>query len=154
MRGGEYETARGSMRSESVRWRLACLLIGMSLCLGACAGHSHLFGGSNEEDAEINVYPTNYKADILAGMHAYLNDPTGIRDAGVSEPMLKSVTNSPRYVVCVQFNGKQNGNTYAGVREFAAVFLAGHFDRFVEKAQEQCAGVSYTPFPELEKLPR
>jgi hypothetical protein len=123
------------------------------LTLCACAGHQ-LFGGGNADDEGINAYPTNYKADILGGMHAYLNDPTGIRDAAVSEPMLKPVGSDTRYIVCVQFNGKLNGNTYAGDRVFAAVFLAGHFDRFVEKAQEPCAGASLAPFPELEKLPR
>ena len=141
------------MRGASVRWRLAGRIIGTTLLLGACSGHQDWFGGSAADDA-INAYPANYKADILAGMHAYLNDPTGIRDAAVSQPVLKSVDYNTRYVVCVQFNGKQSGSTYAGIREFAAVFLAGHFDHFVEKAQEQCAGAAYTPFPELEKLPR
>jgi len=57
-------------------------------------------------------------------------------------------------VVCLRFNGKQNGNTYAGVREIAAIFLAGHLDRFLETAHEQCAEAIYAPFPELGKLPR
>jgi hypothetical protein len=142
------------MRGDSVRWRFASLLIGAAPLLCACAGSQHLIGSGSDVEAEINVYPTNYKSDILAGMHAYLNDPTGIRDAAISEPMLKSAGNNTRYVVCVQFNGKLTGNTYAGTREFAAVFLAGHFDHFIEKAQDQCAGVAITPFPELEKLAR
>ena len=96
----------------------------------------------------------NYKPDILAAMHAYYNDPTGIREAAISEPMLKSVGGTTRYIVCVRFNAKQNGTTYAGVRDFAAVFIAGRFDRFVETAREQCAGAAYAPFPELEKLTR
>ena len=41
-------------------------------------------------------------------MHAYLNNPTGIRDATMSTPMLKPVGNSTRYVVCLRFNGKQD----------------------------------------------
>src|SRR5215472_5019491 len=52
--------------------------------LGAC-GHNLVPDGD-----EINVYPTNYKSDILAAMHAYLNNPTGIRDAAISEPTRKS----------------------------------------------------------------
>jgi hypothetical protein len=140
------------MQSDCVRWRLATLFIGATFLLGACSSGRSLFG--NDEDAQINAFPTSYKSDILAGMHAYLNDPTGIRDAAISQPMLKSVDYTTRYVVCLQFNSRQNGNTYAGVKEFAAVFLAGHFDHFVEKAQEQCAGVAYAPFPELQNLPR
>jgi hypothetical protein len=140
------------MLGNSVRQWRAGVLLGATLLMGAC-GHHH-FGAGDDEDPGINAYPASYKADILGGMHAYLNDPTGIRDAGISEPILKPVGDNTRYVVCVQFNGKLVGNSYAGDKVFAAVFLAGHFDHFVEKAQEPCAGATFTPFPELEKLPR
>lgn len=138
---------RGRMNGNGVRWRPAGFIIVAALWLGACAAH-------RSDIAEINVYPSTYKSDILGGVHAYLNDPTGVRDASIAEPALKTVVNEPRYVVCLRFNAKQNGNTYAGVKDFAAVFLAGHFDRFAEKPQELCAGATYQPFPELEKLPR
>jgi hypothetical protein len=140
------------MQSDSMRWRRSGLLVVATLMLGAC-GHHHL-GGEDDEDPGLNAYPTGYKTDILGAMHAYLNDPTGIHDAAISEPMLKKIGDSTRYVVCLQFNGKLNGTGYAGDKVFAAVFLAGHFDHFVEKAQDACGGVSLTPFPELEKLPR
>jgi hypothetical protein len=151
---GEREGARGSMRSNGVRWRGISLSIGAALILAGC-GHHHLDSSDNEDDQNLNQYPTNYKADILGGMHAYLNNPTGIRDAAISEPMLKPVANGTRYVVCVQFNGKMNANGgYAGDKVYAAVFLGGHFDHFVEQAREPCAGATLTPFPDLEKLPR
>lgn len=87
-------------------------------------------------------------------MHAYLNDPTGVRDAGIAEPALKSVGNSRRYVVCLRLNAKQNGKHYAGTREMGAVFVVGRFDHFADPAKEACAGAIYVPFPELEKLTR
>ncbi|HTP92895.1 MAG TPA: hypothetical protein VMJ52_14230 [Xanthobacteraceae bacterium] len=141
------------MRSHDARWPLASMLIGLALLLAAC-GHRNVEPGYGGYEG-TGAYPTNYKSEILGAMHAYLNDPTGIRDAAISEPMQKTVANFQRSVVCVRFNGKQNGsNTYAGVKEFAAVFLAGHFDQFIEKSADLCAGVIYSPFPELEKLPR
>lgn len=106
------------------------------------------------DDSEINVYPANYKSEILAAMHAYLNDPTGIREPALSEPAVKSINNSNRFLVCVRFNGKRRGSEYAGVKEIGALFIAGRFDRFVESVHEQCAGVAYAPFPELGKLTR
>jgi hypothetical protein len=136
--------------ANDARWRLAGLLVGATLVLGACAhGRS-----SDAADDDLNLVPTSYKADILAGMHAYLNDPTGIRDAGIAEPALKAIGGNKRYVVCLRFNAKQHGNTYAGTREVAAVFVSGRFDRFVEMAHEQCDDASYAPFPELGKLSR
>ena len=128
------------------------LCLGGTLALGGCGRHHHP-QADNTDDSGINAYPKNYKADIIAGMHAYLNDPTGIHDAAISEPALKQIGNLTRYVVCVKFNPKKNAKEYAGIKEVAAVFLAGRFDDFVETPKEQCADVTYAPFPELQKLP-
>jgi len=158
---------------DSVRWRFASLILGLAFFLGACAHGLHLSDTPSPEDAEINTLPANYKADILGAMHAYLSDPTGIRDAAIAEPALKAVGNTKRYVVCLRFNAKKRGNEYAGVKEIAAVFMVGRFDRFEtsretsheashetshdashDASHEICAGASYTPFPELQKLSR
>jgi len=130
-------------------------LIIVALALSACAGHGNR-GDAAGGDEGINAYPTNYKTDILAAMHAYLNDPTGIRDAGISEPVLKppSLTMPSRYMLCLRFNPKKTATVYDGMREVAAVFVAGRFDQFVETPKELCSGVTYAPFPELEKLSR
>ncbi len=143
------------MQADGARWRLAGMILGMALLLGACAHGHHSSDAAGGDDEEINAYPTNYKPEILGAMHAYLNDPTGIRDAGISDPSLKPVGGgAKRYVVCLRFNAKKRGNDYAGARDFAAVFIAGRFDHFAETAHEQCAGAAYTPFPELERLSR
>jgi len=119
----------------------------VALLLGGC-GH---LGADNDSGA--NAYPANYKADILGAMHAYLNNPTGVRDAALSEPAIKTVGGTTRYMACLKFNAKKNANDYAGMKEIAAVFLAGRFDQFVENTKDICAGVTYAPFPELQKLP-
>jgi len=126
--------------------RRASLLVGAFLALGAC---SHQDNGLDEE---INAYPAHYKADILAAMHAYLNDPTAIRDAAIGDPALKDTGGTTRYTVCLKFNAKKNNTTYAGVREIAAVFLVGRFDHFIETPKDLCSGVTYAPFPELQNL--
>jgi hypothetical protein len=141
-------------------------LASLALALTSCA---HRTPDATTE-AEINVFPTNYKSDILGAMHAYLNDPTGIRDAAISDPALKTVANTTRYTVCIRFNAKKNGSKdYAGSRQIAAVFQVGKFDRFIDSASNRdanaeanskepnlkdlCAGVTYAPFPELQQLP-
>ena len=136
------------------------LIAAIAFTLGACA-HQHppsdaAVYGSEEQ---INTYPANYKTDITAAMRAYLNDPSGIRDASVSDPVLKPASTSmpERYVACLRFNAKKTATVYAGTKEIAAVFLAGRFDQFVETPKEEqplCATATYAPFPELEKLPR
>ena len=137
------------------------MLLSLMLALGAC-GHDLLPDGD-----EINVYPTNYKSDILAAMHTYLNNPNGVRDAAISEPTLKSTgtveqpDNLPvlgphtgnRYVACLRFTPKKNAGEYGGTREIAAVFMGGRLDRFVDLPKTECTGVTYAAFPELQKLP-
>jgi hypothetical protein len=146
---------------------LRSAMLGLTLVLGGCANglNSLGIGGTPPaNDPDINVYPADYKPDILGAMHAYLADPTGIRDAGIADPALKTVGGNLRYVVCLRFNAKKPPRgDYAGTKELAAVFVAGRFDRFAEipkgeKAdrdeRDRCAGAAYAPFPELGKLAR
>jgi hypothetical protein len=140
---------------------LKSALFALALALGGCAHGSSFGGAAAENDPDINVLPANYKPEILAAMHAYLADPTGIRDAGISPPALKTAGGNLRYVVCLRFNAKKRGNEYAGTKEVSAVFVAGRFDRFLEIPKEEhaderdrCAGAVYAAFPELEKLTR
>jgi hypothetical protein len=107
-----------------------------------------------------NVYPANYRAELLAYLRTYLNDPSGVREAQVSEPVLRSVGPGNRYVVCVRFNPRKVGGGYAGAREHMVVYVGGKLDRFVElrgeqqAKGEQCSGATYAAFPELESLTR
>jgi hypothetical protein len=159
MRGSAARRARilGSASLHSGTRNLASLLLAfLAASLGACGHHPPDTATENE----INVYPTNYKSDILGAMHAYLSNPTGIRDAAISDPALKTVANVTRYTACLKFNAKKDGsNDYAGARTIAAVFQVGRFDRFVDgtnaketNAKDLCTGVTYTPFPELQKM--
>jgi hypothetical protein len=145
MRGG---AARRASVLQSTGVFLGMMLLGP--LLGSC-GH-HQPGADSDNGA--NVYPANYKSDLLGAMHAYLNNPTGIRDAAVSQPAIKTLAGTTRYTACLKFNAKKKGgNDYAGVKEIVAVFLAGRFDQFVENSKDICAGATYEPYPELQKLP-
>ncbi len=130
------------------------------LVLGGCAAD---LGPSETElkarwDAQ-NIYPGDYKADLLAFLRTYLNDPSHVRDAGVSSPRLKSVSSGrgSRYVACVRFNARDSEGKYQGPKEGAAIYASGKLERFLDRprdVQDSCKGVSYLPFPELQKLMR
>jgi hypothetical protein len=124
------------------------MLIAMLLLSGCAAAITQ----RAETEARVNIEPTNYKADIIAFMRTYLNDPSQIREAAVSEPMIKTVGTDNRYVVCLRYNARNTQGKYAGARDRLAVFLSGRFDRIVENAREQCKDVALAPFPELERL--
>ena len=103
-----------------------------------------------------NVYPQNYKNDLMAFMRTYLNDPTRVRNASVSQPVLKQAGPGQRYVACVRYNARVDGK-YAGSKDGAATFVSGKLDRFFDgklDVKELCKDAVYAPFPELETLTR
>jgi hypothetical protein len=54
----------------------------------------------------------------------------------------------------VRFNAKNSTGKYEGARDRMVVFLAGRLDTVVNARGDECAGVKYQPFPELERLGR
>lgn len=144
---------------------ISTVLLGVAVA--ACSG-SFFGGDASRRQAEEakNTPPVNYRADLAAFMRTYLNDPTNIRSASVSQPELKTLGPVDRYVACLRFNAKNSSGQYAGLRDSLAVFIAGKLDRLIElkgtgpeAIQNQhfadfCAAVAYQPFPELEHLSR
>jgi hypothetical protein len=117
-----------------------------------------------EREADINVYPAGYRADLVAAMRAYVSDPAGIRDAWVANPAIVQVGQRRRYAACVRF--RSGGST---PRTALAMFADGRFDQFIEASaltdpasQESvaaivkglCDAADYKRFPELEAMRR
>ncbi|MGZ3410659.1 MAG: hypothetical protein ACXWJW_09025 [Xanthobacteraceae bacterium] len=129
----------------------------LALVMLANCGEGSRSQYEQEREASLNVFPTNYKPELLAYFHVYLNDPTGVRDAAISDPVIKPVGPRDRYIVCVRFNAKRLSGEYAGVKNGIALFRNGRFDQFTEQPRETkdvCGQAEYKPFPELEKLTR
>jgi hypothetical protein len=126
----------------------------MGLALAACSSVEKDYSGPETQGgAGVNIFPEKYRAEILAYQRSYLNDPTGVRSAAISQPALRKVGSVERYVVCVRFNAKAPTGGYAGVREHVAIFLAGKLDQ-MGVTRELCKDAAYEPFPELERLTR
>ena len=127
-------------------------VLGLALAPGGCAS-SGLSGPETALGANVNVFPERYRAEIIAYQRSYLNDPTGIRQAGITQPALRSVGSVERYVVCVRFAAKASGGRHGEVRDHLAIFLAGKLDQMAA-TREQCRDAAYEPFLELERLTR
>jgi len=138
---------------------LALLMAGsVAVALGGCATET---GPSASElkarwDAE-NVYPQGYRQDLLAFLRTYLNDPSHVRSASVSQPQLKYIGPGDRYIACVRYNARNSDGKYVGSKDGAAIYVAGKLDRFLDTpkdVRELCKEVAFAPFPELERLSR
>jgi len=129
----------------------------LGLCAAAALGGC-LTDQAREGEARGTILPENYKAEIIAFMRTYLNDPANVRDAFITEPVIKQVGTRSQYAVCVRYNAKNSDGRYAGSRDSLAVFERGRFDRMIDQfpkgSVHPCVGVDYTHFPELEALKR
>jgi hypothetical protein len=128
------------------------LAVVLALSLTGCGGSS-MFGARNDAAEEAKLYPANYKADIVAFLRTYLNDPSNIRDPAVAEPSFQQVGPENRYAACLRFNAKATGGTYSGMKDNLVIFVGGKLDRMVP-AQDRCTAAAYQPFPELGRLSR
>lgn len=127
-------------------------VLAVAAALAACAGSDgpriETKGGES-----VNVYPANYKPEVLAFLRNYLNDLSGIRDAGITQPAVRAVGGVERYAVCVRFSARTPGASASG-REYLALFLLGKLDQMAPTMREDCQSATYEPFPELERLRR
>jgi hypothetical protein len=87
-------------------------------------------------------------------MRTYLNNPAGLHDAAMAEPVQRIIGGRLRYVVCLRFAAKESDGGYREPRERAILFVDGRLDRLAENAGEPCAGAVYAAYPEMEKLTR
>jgi hypothetical protein len=135
--------------------RAAILLmpIMLSACAGTDDGREAAITIDSGNDAN-QPYPSNYRTELLAFMKTYLNNPVGVHDAAMAEPVQRTVGGRPRYVSCIRFAPRESDGSYREPRERAILFVNGRLDRMIEKAGDVCAGAVYAPFPELEKMTR
>jgi hypothetical protein len=116
----------------------------MMLAAGALAGCSGVSKNQQAATPDPNVLPANYRSTLVAFLRQSLTNRNDFRGVRISEPALKPVGPSQRYVVCVQFNPQST------IKTKAAVYLSGQMTQFVDAAPEQCADAVYQPFKELD----
>jgi len=135
--------------------RIAAILL-LPVALAACAGGDEVKSITYTDDRGVSnqPFPTNYKNEILSFMRTYLNNPVGVRDAMMAEPVQRTVGGRLRYVSCLRFSARDSDGNYRETRERAVLFVDGRLDRIIENAGDPCAGVVYAPFPALQTMAR
>jgi hypothetical protein len=124
-----------------------CLLSALAVGLIGCSSK-----GSKEPEENPNAFPADYKNEILLTLTNMLDNPTNVRDAFISEPVLRQAGKEQRYVICVRSNSRDGAGQYTGSTVRIGYFYAGHLTQLIDATKEQCGNAAYKPFPELEKL--
>ena len=85
--------------------RIAAIL-SLPIALAACAGGDEARSITYTDDRGVanQPFPNNYKSEILSFMKTYLNNPVGVRDAVMAEPVQRTVGGRLRYVSCLRFS--------------------------------------------------
>lgn len=125
-------------------WGVLACIGAVAMVLAACS--------SSPKEPDPNIYPKEYKAQILLELQRLLDDPTNVRDAYISEPALVTVNKEQRYRVCVRSNSRNLVKEYEGSKDRIAYFYAGFLNQLVEATPEQCGSAAYQPWPELQTL--
>jgi hypothetical protein len=128
------------------------LPVALSACAAGDEGKSITF--TDDRGVSSQPFPRNHRTEVLAFLKTYLNDPVGVRDAVMAEPVERVVGGRQRYVVCLRFSPREADGGYREPRERALLFVDGRLDRILENAAEPCVGAAYAPFAELEKMTR
>jgi hypothetical protein len=131
--------------------RAALLLL--PVLLAGCAGSGDgVISFTDDRGVANQPFPVNYRLELQSFLKSYLNNPVGIRDAEMAEPVQRTVGGRLRFVSCLRYNVRESDGSYRGIREHAVAYVDGRLDRMIENFGDACAGVTYVPFPELEKL--
>ncbi|SFN34440.1 hypothetical protein SAMN05216573_111293 [Bradyrhizobium sp. Rc3b] len=128
------------------------LPLALAACFGSDGDRPTIIGGTQAGGPQ--PFPDNFRGDIPALMRTYLNNPVGVRDASMAEPVQREVGGRQFYVSCLHFIPRETDGSYKAMRERAVIFVNGRADRVVDRTSELCAGAVYVPFPELEKMTR
>lgn len=124
----------------------SALALVLALVLGACSSDK------KQPEENPNVFPADYKNEILTTMTTMLDNPTNVRNAYISDPILRAAGKEERYIVCVRSDSRNINGQYAGSKDRIAIFYGGHLNQLIDATKEQCGNAAYKPFPELEHL--
>ncbi|MGY8708199.1 hypothetical protein RAD16_20865 [Bradyrhizobium sp. 18BD] len=124
----------------------------LAACFGSDGDRPSLMEGSQAGGPQ--PFPDNFRSETVALMRSYLNNPVGVREASMADPVQREVGGRQFYVGCLHFTPRETDGSYKAMRERAVIFVNGRADRVVDRANELCAGAVYAPFPELEKMTR
>src|SRR4030095_677675 len=79
---------------------------------------------TDDRGVSAQPFPKNYRVEVLAFLKTYLNDPVGVRDAVMAEPVERVVGGRQRYVVCLRFSPRASDGGHRQPRARALLFLA------------------------------
>jgi hypothetical protein len=115
-----------------------------------CAGCKTTTFRDPPPESVVNIYPTNWRAEIAAHIKANIRESGSVRDAAISEPVLAFMGAGNRYLSCVRFNAKNGFGGMTGQVTYSAVFVSGKLSGVDTIGNPACSTAPYITFGEIE----
>jgi hypothetical protein len=138
---------RNMVTKNAARMCIICLFVPLLATVLAACSSGDYFG--KPKDVDPNIFPTDYKREVLNTLTPLLGDPNNVHDALISDPALVPVGKDQRYAVCVRANTRNAAGQYAGPKDRIGYFFGGHLNQLIAATPEQCGQAAYKPFAEL-----
>ena len=121
----------------------------LALALAACSSDYNKGPAVNP-----NLYPSQYKAEVIATLRPMFvdNETATVSGAEISQPVLTPVGKDQRYSLCVHYTAHGTSPGDAGVSTRRGYFFGGHLNQLIPVSDDECKGVAYQPFNELNRL--
>src|SRR5947207_354938 len=81
----------------------AILLLPITLSACASSDENRSIAYTDDRGTENQPYPDNHRTEVLAFMRTYLNNPAGVHDPAIAEPVQRTVGGRLRYITCLHF---------------------------------------------------
>lgn len=131
---------RARLASNFARTGLALAALALAATVSGCSSNDK---SQPAQPVDLNVYPKDYRAQMLVFLRQSLADRSDFRGVQIGQPTLKPVGVNPHYVVCVQFSVRSQ------IKTKVAIFLDGQITQFIDATPDQCSDAAYQPFTEL-----
>ena len=131
----------------------AAILV-LPIWLAACGGGERGISFTDDQGTAEQPFPKNYRGELLSFFKTYINNPVGIRDAAMAEPVQRTVGGRLRYVSCVRYTARDMDGKYSAPQERGVMYVDGRLDRVIENTADACAGATYLPFPDMQTMTR
>jgi hypothetical protein len=122
----------------------ACCAALLAVALAGCSAMG--LGQPEKKPVDPNLFPTDYKTDVLTYLQTNPYNLVGTREASLSPPALMQFGTESRYFSCLRATSPN------GRKDKLVVFFGGEINQFVDATGEQCGAAAYQPFPELPAL--
>src|SRR5262249_46753688 len=126
-----------TMARETSRAVFACVSILLVAAVAGCSEFS--LWGKPDKPIDPNVYPENYKKDVLAYLKAHPAEMLNVREASISAPALRQFGSENRFFACLRVSGPD------WRKDKTVIFYSGGINQFIDAEGDQCSAAPHLP---------